>query len=163
MNQLRGKVKIFLKEKGYGFIFGDDDRQYFFYASDVAGADLPQSGDTVVFEGETNSKGLKATQVHIKSRATKPKRIIRSDDREKCIFCEKRMVPRIILRNGEADHSICPYCGEWHEFFGSTTPYKNPSFLEKIWGFVEIIWEFMVRAVVIPGLIFFFLAWLFLA
>lgn len=35
----------------------------------------------------------------------------RSDDpRIICPGCRKKMVPRMIIRNGEPHHSVCPYC-----------------------------------------------------
>jgi len=117
VSQLNGTVKIFLKEKGYGFIFGDDGQQYFFYISDVAGGDLPYDEDIVSFEGGTNNKGLKATQVKITSKATKPPRRDYSDDKVVCSSCGKRMIPRVVFRHGQSDHSVCSFCGSTHQHF----------------------------------------------
>ena len=44
-----GKVKFYNKEKKYGFITGDDGKDYFFHASGVSNELYVQDGDKVEF------------------------------------------------------------------------------------------------------------------
>lgn len=62
---LTGKVKFFLKEKGYGFIACDDPKSgdLFFHESNTEGV-LLVKGDTVSFDIEEGKKGLKAVNIH---------------------------------------------------------------------------------------------------
>ena len=54
-----GKVKFYNKEKKYGFITGDDGKDYFFHASGVSNDIYLKDGDNVEFkvvDGEKRSK-----------------------------------------------------------------------------------------------------------
>ena len=118
---MQGKIKWFSGEKGYGYIFGDDEREYYFNVREVKGVDLPRNGDTVTFESGQGKKGPRATSVTITSKApaggnsNMPRH---SDDRATCSYCGKKMVPRIIVRRGEPKKSVCPFCGRTHKKFG---------------------------------------------
>lgn len=57
----RGTVKFFNKEKGFGFIKGDDGQEYFVHQSGLT--DEIQQGDTVEFELQEGKKGLMAVNV----------------------------------------------------------------------------------------------------
>lgn len=57
----RGTVKFFNKEKGFGFIKGDDGQEYFVHQSGLA--DEIQQGDMVEFELQEGKKGLMAVNV----------------------------------------------------------------------------------------------------
>lgn len=59
---MKGKVKYFSKEKGYGFILGEDKKDYFFHYSqlDLEGFKLVNANDEVEFESFiTTNKGFK--------------------------------------------------------------------------------------------------------
>lgn len=60
---MEGRVKFFNKIKGFGFIEGEDGRDYFVHISDVEGKSYLNDGDSVSFEGAEDSKGLKAAKV----------------------------------------------------------------------------------------------------
>lgn len=69
---MKGKIKWFGKEKGFGFITGEDGLDIFFHISNVKGSELPDSGDAVSFEVETKRDGRsKASAVTIVSKAPK--------------------------------------------------------------------------------------------
>jgi len=118
---MKGKVKWFSTEKGYGFITPEGGEDLYFNVQTVMGADLPCIGDLVEFNPQPGKgdKGPKAFNVAIKERAT-GKNNSRPDDRVECPSCGKKIVPRIILGppfirgaygyTPEAKKSVCPYC-----------------------------------------------------
>jgi CspA family cold shock protein len=62
---MKGTVKWFNDNKGYGFISGEDGQEYYVHAS-MLGADVfLKEGNAVSFEPKTSDKGLQATQVTI--------------------------------------------------------------------------------------------------
>ena len=63
---MRGKVKWFNDEKGYGFLIGEDGQDVFVYRTALAqGEDVPQDGQTVEFESEKGPKGLRAVSCRL--------------------------------------------------------------------------------------------------
>lgn len=62
---LKGKVKWFNGQKGYGFITGDDTKDYFLHFSEIQmeGYKTLNEGDAVEFNTEPTEKGIKAIQV----------------------------------------------------------------------------------------------------
>ena len=125
---MRGKVKWFSTEKGYGFIVGADGGEYFFSVSDIKGADLPNNGDNVEFTETQTAKGARAKAVTIAARlAAAPKTMTHeSDNRVRCRSCGKAMIPRIVTGpplgatrhwTPVPKHSICPVCAKIHETF----------------------------------------------
>ncbi|MBI4279003.1 MAG: cold-shock protein [Armatimonadetes bacterium] len=62
-----GKVKWFNPDKGYGFITGDDGKDYFVHHSEiqVQGFRSLSEGQTVEFDPERGDKGPKAVRVRI--------------------------------------------------------------------------------------------------
>ncbi len=59
---LRGTIKWFSEQKGYGFLVGEDNTDYFVHSRDVVGVTLAE-GVTVQFEPEKTHKGLRAVNV----------------------------------------------------------------------------------------------------
>jgi cold shock CspA family protein len=110
---MTGRIKFFSQSKGYGYIIGDEGREYYVTVRDVQGAELPRTGDLVGFEPASNERGLRAIKVQIVERGGSRDRV-RSDQREDtmpCPYCKKRIVPRLIVKNGRPDSSVCPHCG----------------------------------------------------
>ena len=60
---MKGTVKFFNETKGFGFITGEDGKDYFVHKSGVEGSGNLNEGDTVSFETEKGDKGLKAVKV----------------------------------------------------------------------------------------------------
>lgn len=106
---MRGKVKWFSREKGYGFITDDKSQDHFFVVNDVRGADLPAYGDQVQFESRETNRGQRASGVQLVSRSTEGRRV---DDRVTCGYCGRKMVPRIISYQGQVERTVCPFCTE---------------------------------------------------
>ncbi|MCF2826360.1 cold shock domain-containing protein [Pseudoalteromonas sp. L23] len=111
---MKGKVKWFSSEKGYGFITSELGDDHYFNVQDIIGADLPDNGDQVDFESAKSAKGFRAKNTRIISKVIKEER---RDDRIECTECSRKIVPRIITDKGSLDHSVCPYCGTWIEDF----------------------------------------------
>ena len=65
---MKGTVKWFSQEKGYGFITAEGNQDYFFGVRDVIGAVLPATGSQVTFTPSTGPKGPKAIEITILSR-----------------------------------------------------------------------------------------------
>ena len=64
---MKGKVKWFSSERGYGFIAGDDGVDIFvhFQAINTSGYKTLNENDTVEFEVEKGRKGLQAKDVTV--------------------------------------------------------------------------------------------------
>jgi CspA family cold shock protein len=62
---MKGKVKMFNKEKGYGFIRTDDNRDVFFHHSSILmdGYKTAETGEAVEFEVEETDKGPRAKNI----------------------------------------------------------------------------------------------------
>ena len=62
-----GKVKRFNPVKGYGFITGDDKKDYFFHYSELQmdGYKNVKVATEVRFEAETGDRGLVAKKIEI--------------------------------------------------------------------------------------------------
>jgi CspA family cold shock protein len=58
---LTGKVKFFNDQKGFGFITGDDGKDYFVHKTNLL--DNIRKDDSVTFDLENGKKGMKAVNV----------------------------------------------------------------------------------------------------
>ena len=146
---LKGKIKWFSVDKGYGFIFGNDGKDRFFHVSDVVGGELPNNGDLVEFDEISGKKGPQAKLVTIAasdkgvtggvvSGSRPPK-----SERPTCSGCGKSMTPRVVtgppLFSGRRWtptplYSVCPFCGVKHQTFTREVDYW--SLLSGIGGFI---------------------------
>lgn len=62
---MKGKVKWFNAEKGFGFILGEDGKDIFVHYSQIQldGYKTLEEGTAVTFEAVTSDKGLQARNV----------------------------------------------------------------------------------------------------
>lgn len=117
---MQGKIKWFSEEKGYGYIVGDDGKDYYFNIREVQGADLPGNGDLASFEASQGKKGPRATSVVLTAKGQSKAQSNgsrRPDDRATCPHCGKKMVPRLITYRGSLIESLCPFCGGVYKKF----------------------------------------------
>ena len=65
-----GTIKRVISERGFGFIGGEDGKEYFFHRNEVSGSmdfDRLAGGEAVTFEIEANPKGPRAVKVQAAS------------------------------------------------------------------------------------------------
>ncbi len=62
---MKGTVKMFNSEKGYGFIRTEDGRDVFFHYSSLImdSFKVAEAGEAVEFEIEESDRGLRATNI----------------------------------------------------------------------------------------------------
>jgi CspA family cold shock protein len=60
---MKGKVKFFNREKEFGFIIGDDGKDYFVHKSGLQNNVIIKEEDSVEFSSEKGDRGLKAVKV----------------------------------------------------------------------------------------------------
>jgi len=58
---MKGKVKFYSEEKGYGFIVSEDDKEYFVHSSGLK--ETIDKNDDVEFDVEQGDRGPKAVNV----------------------------------------------------------------------------------------------------
>ena len=62
---MEGTVKFFNNMKRFGFISGDDGKEYFVHESGLKEGVSIQEGDKVTFDVEQGDRGLKAVNVSL--------------------------------------------------------------------------------------------------
>ncbi len=60
---MRGKVKMFNSERGFGFITGDDGKDVYVHSSSIEGGAKLAVGDVVEYEVEQGDRGPRAKNV----------------------------------------------------------------------------------------------------
>ena len=67
---MEGNVKWFNRQKGYGFIQGEDDKEYFVHYSALAEGTFIRDNDIVAFEAAETDKGIQAKNVTLVKKAS---------------------------------------------------------------------------------------------
>jgi len=62
---MEGTVKFFNRKKGFGFITGDNGKDYYVHATSIASDEVIYDDDVVSFSPENSNKGMAAKNVAI--------------------------------------------------------------------------------------------------
>lgn len=118
---MRGTVKWFSRDNGYGFITGDDGQDRYFAVQQIDGSELPQIGHSVEFEHQASPKGARAAKVKLMGKSPSDtytnETSQRADGRVKCKHCQALMIPRMTFYKGAPSKSFCVHCGRMHKSF----------------------------------------------
>ena len=66
---MKGKVKFFNERKGFGFIAGEDGKEYFVHQTGLAPGVVIRDNDAVTFDVEQGDRGPKAVNVALDTEA----------------------------------------------------------------------------------------------
>lgn len=61
---MKGRVKFFNVRKGFGFLLGEDQKDYFVHISDIGDTKLEDNAE-VTFEVEDAARGPKAVNIQL--------------------------------------------------------------------------------------------------
>lgn len=120
---MRGRIKWFSTERGYGFITDERNEDHHFSVRDVVGAELPNGGESAEFDAGHGGRGAFARKVRVV--APRPGKVCQGrarDDRVLCNYCQRKMVPRLITYRGDVERTVCPFCTETYEDFTPEFP-----------------------------------------
>ena len=59
-----GRIIMYNEDRGFGFIFGEDEEDYFFHISEFKDTKIPKRDNVVSFTEGNNQKGKVATGVY---------------------------------------------------------------------------------------------------
>ncbi len=65
MIKIKGTIKWYNEYKGFGFITGEDEKEYFVHTSFLQEGAIPKEGEGVTFDPAKNEKGLQAKNVQL--------------------------------------------------------------------------------------------------
>lgn len=131
-----GIVKWYSEEKKFGFIIGDDKKQYYFNEKNIKDNISLKSHDYVMFINGKSRRGLFANNVCKTIRISdnenrKTTKSHKKDDRENCQNCKRRISPKLVIYGGCIEKTLCPYCEitvmSFSKSFIPAVIYEDPS------------------------------------
>ena len=81
-SKMEGTVKFFNRKKGFGFISGDDGKDYFVHFSALPQGVFLRDNDKVSFNGVEGDRGLKAENVQLLQKGSEREGSAKSADEE---------------------------------------------------------------------------------
>ncbi len=60
---MKGKMKMFNSERGFGFVTGEDGKDAYVHTSAIVGGGVLAAGDTIEYDVEASDRGLRAKNV----------------------------------------------------------------------------------------------------
>jgi cold shock CspA family protein len=149
---MRGRIKWFSPEKGFGFVTDESGADHYLSKLDFKDQGHPRSGDSVFFLPVKNNKGSRASQVRFAApmaSTTQPVGTEKLDHRVQCKSCHRLMVPRIITGpplgadrrwTPVPKRSVCPFCASTHETFPPSAGEQMAELAQRIiFGIVLLI------------------------
>jgi len=79
---MKGRVKFYNTNKRFGFIEGEDGKEYFVHESGVAEGFTPNAEDQVSFDVEEGDRGPKASNVALAGGSSEPAESTESEETE---------------------------------------------------------------------------------
>tara|TARA_Y100000310_G_scaffold305920_1_gene346608 strand:- start:1654 stop:1899 length:246 start_codon:yes stop_codon:yes gene_type:complete len=76
---IEGTVKWFSRDKGYGFIAGDDGNEYFVHGSELAPGTFIRDDDKVSFEPAEGDKGKQAKNVKLLQKGSEREDLVKEE------------------------------------------------------------------------------------
>ncbi|MBQ9258284.1 MAG: hypothetical protein IJ187_00340 [Neisseriaceae bacterium] len=113
---MKGMIKFYNKDKGFGFVVGENNQDYYFNQKVIPFGHIPTSGDMIEFEVSdkpTSNKHKEPTiaKMTMTGEQAAGMNNTNNDNRVECPHCHKRIMPRLVTYAGRADRSLCPLCG----------------------------------------------------
>ena len=132
---MKGMIKFYNKDKGFGFVVGENNQDYYFNQKVIPFGHIPTSGDMIEFEVSdkpTSNKHKEPTIAKMTmtgeqatdNKAIQPFRKTNHyrDNRITCPHCYKKITPKIYYLNQAPYRSYCPFCGEMVKDFQGAKP-----------------------------------------
>lgn len=79
---MEGIVKWYNRKKGYGFVTGDDDGEYFVHYSNIPQGTFIREGDKISFEAAETDKGKQAKDIKLLQKGSEMRRSDSDEDSE---------------------------------------------------------------------------------
>ena len=79
---MQGTVKFFNRKKGFGFISGEDGKDYFVHFTSLAKGTFIRDNDVVSFDTGEGDRGLKAENVQLIKKASEMEGAPQRDNQE---------------------------------------------------------------------------------
>lgn len=112
---MKGMIKFYNKDKGFGFVVGENNQDYYFNQKVIPFGHIPNSGDMIEFEVSDKPTSNKHKEPTIAKMTLTGEQATGmnnpSDSRVECPHCHKRVMPRVVTHYGRAERSLCPLCG----------------------------------------------------
>ena len=112
---MKGMIKFYNKDKGFGFVVGENNQDYYFNQKVIPFGHIPNSGDMIEFEVSdkpTSNKHKEPTIAKMTLTGEQAKGTHDTNDsRIECPHCHKKIMPRLVTYYGQANRSLCPLCG----------------------------------------------------
>ena len=111
---MKGMIKFYNKDKGFGFVVGENNQEYYFNHKAIAYGELPAAGCHCEFEIDTTHCPKNKQQ----NQSIKSIKIIKTTNNGNkgnkivCQHCGSQCIPRLYFSQGTATHSVCPFCGK---------------------------------------------------
>ena len=79
---MNGEVKFFNRKKGFGFIKGEDEKEYFVHFSALTEGTMINDNDKVTFDPSEGDRGLQAQNVSLAQGGEAPKEAPEEEPKE---------------------------------------------------------------------------------
>lgn len=121
---MKGMVKFYNKEKGFGFVISEENEEFYFNHSVIPFGKIPNSGDLIEFEIKQNSKNDKKAEVKSMEFLGQSVENSQKNSHITCPHCQKDIIPRALTYQGTIMKTYCPFCSKTIQEFGVSKFYK---------------------------------------